>query len=210
MDSSCRNKVRKALKHGFTGEVRSATVQDLTQHSDFRRLYEQTMQRRGAPPLYFFEDRYYEELLKGVGSDLLLAEVRDTEGVVVSATLLMRHDERLHYHLAGSDPHGAGMGSNNLMLWTATQFAISQGLKLFHLGAGVGLRDSLFAFKRSFGGRELSYDVSGLIVDLEAYQEQVHVRAKEGEATPDALLESGYFPAYRADPTRQSQPRSST
>ena len=136
MEANCRNKARKALKNGYTGEVRQAD-QDLAPGGDFRRLYEKTMQRRDAAPLYFFSDNYYRELLDGLGSNLLIAEVRDRAGVVASSTLLMRHGQRLHYHLAGSNVDDARMGSNNLMLWTATQFAIEQGLRQFHLGEGA-------------------------------------------------------------------------
>ena len=202
MESSCRNKTRKALKNGYTGEVRQAAGQDLTPDGDFRHVYERTMQRVAAAPLYFFSDSYYRELLDGLGSNLLIAEVRDPEGVVVSATLLMRHAQRLHYHLAGSDVDGARMGSNNLMLWTATQFAIAQGLRQFHLGAGVGVRDDLFKFKRSFGGRELEYDVSGLIIDDELYLAQVQNRAKACDITADTLSASNFFPAYRVGAPR--------
>ena len=198
MKGSCRTWTRKALKHGYTAEVRAAASQDLVPDGDFRRLYEQTMQRRSAAPLYFFGENYYRALLDGVGTDLFIAEVRNQAGNAVSSTLLMRHGHRLHYHLAGSNVADARMGSNNLMLWTATQFAIAHGLRQFHLGSGVGLRDDLFKFKRSFGGREVAYDISGLVVDDERYQAQVENRARACDTTADALLASNYFPAYRA------------
>ena len=204
MKSSCRSKIRKALRNGYTGEVRPATAPDLAPGGDFRRLYEFTMERRGADPLYFFGDNYYTALVNGLGSNLLLAEVRNPGGVVISSTLLMRHGQRLHYHLAGSALDDARMGSNNLMMWTATQFAIAQGLSQFHLGAGVAGRDGVFRFKSSFGGRELEYDVSGMIIDGERYQAHVQNRAKECDTTIGALLSSDFFPAYRAG-TRQTE-----
>lgn len=210
MKKSCRSRIRKALTMGYTGEVRPATLSDLLPGGDFRRLYEATMERRAAAPLYFFSDSYYAALLEGLGPDLVLADVRDGEGDVVSSTLLMRHGSRLHSHLTGSILDDARMGSNNLMTWSGIQFAIEQGLSQFHLGAGVAGRDSIFRFKSTFGGRELEYDVSGLVVDDGTYGELVRHRADECEVTVDALLESGFFPAYRAQPSRVGQPRSST
>jgi hypothetical protein len=202
MEGSCRNKIRKALKHGYTGDVRQAEGHDLASGGDFRRLYEQTMQRLDAAPQYSFSDSYYRELLGVLGLNLLIAEVRDHAGVVVSATLLMRHAQRLHYHLAGSNVDDAQMGSNNLMLWTATQFAVSRGIRQFHLGGGLGQqRDGLFRFKHSFGGRELQYDVSGLVIDRALYQAHTKNRAKECGITTDALSASNYFPAYRGGTT---------
>lgn len=95
------------------------------------------MQRRSATPQYYFSDDYYVELLAGLGSDLLLCEVRDHDAEVVSSCLLMRHAGFLHYHLAGSDPDGAVMGSNNLMMWTTAELAFDQGLGRLHLGGGA-------------------------------------------------------------------------
>jgi hypothetical protein len=196
--NACRNQIRKATKNGYTGDVRPASDQDLAPGGDFRRLYEQTMQRLDAAPLYTFSDDYYTELLDGLGSNLLITEVRDRVGKVASSMLIMSHASRLHGHLSGSNRDDAWMGSNNLMFWTATQFAISQGLRQFHLGGGVEPRDGLFRFKHTFGGRELVYSVSGLIIDNQQYQAHVERRAKECDTTTDALLTSDYFPAYRA------------
>jgi serine/alanine adding enzyme len=197
MESRCRNQTRKAMKNGYTGDVKQATGQDLAPGSDFRRLYEETMRRLSATSRYFFGDDYYKELLAGLGSNLLMAEVRNSAGVTVSSTLLMRHAQRLHYHLTGSNVDDARMGTNNLMLWTATQYAVAQGINQFHLGGGLEARDDLFRFKRKFGGRELEYRVSGLIIDEDLYRTRTENRARVCDLTPDALLASGYFPAYR-------------
>jgi hypothetical protein len=198
MAGTCRTRIRKALKNGYTGDVRQATEQDLLPLSDFRRLYEQTMRRIGADPLYLFGDDYYRKLLDGVGSNLFITEVRDQAGIVVSSTMLLRHEQRLHYHHTGSDVDHTRMGINNLMLWTATKFAIDQSLREFHLGGGVALRDSLFKFKHTFGGRELLYGVSGQIIDQKRYQSLTERRAKACDTTADTLMDTNYFPAYRA------------
>jgi CelD/BcsL family acetyltransferase involved in cellulose biosynthesis len=197
LDKHCRNKVRKALKSGYTGNLRRAAGEDVARGSDFRRLYEQTMQRVDAPSRYVFGDDYYQKLVAGLGSNLLVAEVRNGDGAVVASGLRMLHGDRLHAHLAGSNREDARMGTNNLMMWVATQFILDQGLRQFHLGGGVHPGDSISKFKRSFGGRELEFRVSGLIIDEEAYGAQVERRAKGLETTEESLLTSGYFPAYR-------------
>ena len=197
MESRCRNQTRKAIKNGYTGEVRQVTAQDFARHGNFRRLYEQTMTRHEATSQFFFGDDYYKQLLYGLGTNLFIADVGDPAGVVVSSTLLMRHGERLHYHLTGSNVSDARMGSNNLMIWTATKFVVAQGLRQFHLGGGLDPRDDLFRFKRKFGGRELDYRVSGLIIDEEAYRGRTEHRAKECNVTMETLADSNFFPAYR-------------
>jgi serine/alanine adding enzyme len=196
--STCRTRIRKALKNGYTAEVRKASCQDLAAGGDFRRLYEGTMQRLDAASVYFFSDDYYWQLREGLGTNLLIAEVRDREGVPVSSALLMRHGHLLHYHLTGSSVDDSRMGTNNLMLWRAIQFTADQGIAQFHLGGGKGQRDSLFRFKSTFGGRELGYGISGLIIDHELYQDHVESRAKECDTTSETLLTSHFFPAYRS------------
>jgi hypothetical protein len=161
MEGNCRTKVRKAEKNGYTARVRQAERRDLAQGGDFRGLYDETMRRLDAAPQYFFSDHYYHELFEGVGPNLFLAEVLDSDGVVVSADLLMRHDPFLHGHLSGSKRDDARMGSNNPMIWMATQFAIDQSLRQLHLGSCVTPTDTLFTFKGSFGGRNLTYGLSG-------------------------------------------------
>jgi hypothetical protein len=197
MAGTCRTATRKALKNGYTGDVRQATYQDLAPDGDFRRLYEQAMRRLDAAPQYFFNDDYYRQLLDGLGSNLIISEVRNQVGCVASSGLLMRHAQRLHGHLGASNLDDARMGANNLLTWVEMQFAIDQGIRQYHLGGGIGPRDSLFKFKRSFGGRQLEYRVSGLIINPALYDAQTKNRATECETTAEALLASNYFPAYR-------------
>lgn len=198
LKSSCRSRIRKALKNGYTGDVRPAEGQDLAPGGDFRRLYDQTMQRLDAAPLYFFTDDYYTELLDGLGRNLLIAEVRDQAGDAVSAALLMRQGERLHYHLAGSTVDGALMGSNNLMMWTAIQFAFEQDLRQFHLGGGLDDSDGLARFKRSFGGEALDFHTGRAVIDAAAFSRLTQARADQLGTTVVALEETGFFPPFRA------------
>jgi hypothetical protein len=198
MIGRCRTAVRKALKNGYSGQVRQATDQDLRPGSDFRRLYEETMQRLDAAPGHYFSDAYYLELLEGLGPNLLVAEVQNQSGVVVSSTLVLRHAQRLHYYLTGSNRDDARMGANNLLIWTVAQYAIDQGLTQFHIGGGNSPDDSLLNFKRSFGGRELEYEVAGQIIDPDRYAAQTRQRAKQCHVSAETLLTASFFPAYRA------------
>jgi hypothetical protein len=196
--SSCRSRIRKARKNGYVGEVREAQAEDLKPGGAFRRLYEETMTRRAAATHYFFGDDYYAGLLDGLDTDLFLAEVQGQDGSAVSSCLLMRHGQRLHYHLAGSSTDGAQMGSNNLMLWTATEFAWEQGLTAFHLGGGRADHDGLARFKSTFGGETRDFYTGRAVIDADAYSRLTAERADKLGTTVAALQESDYFPAFRA------------
>lgn len=193
-----RTAVRKARKVGLRSSVRPATSDDLRAGSAFRTLYEQTMSRRAASLDYLFSDRYFDTLHTGLGSDLLIVQVDAPDGRMGAAALLMRHGSRLHYHLSASEPAAARDGANNLLLWAAIGFAHETGLRDFHLGGGVRGRDSLYEFKRSFGGTDLEYSMTGVILNQDLYDRKsaealgVISHTRRQNAVPQ------YFPAYRA------------
>ncbi|MCW2548513.1 MAG: family N-acetyltransferase [Mycobacterium sp.] len=110
----------------------------------------------------------------------------------------MRHAGFLHYHLAGSDPDGAVMGSNNLMMWTAAELAFDQGLGRLHLGGGRAESDGLARFKSTFGAETRDFHVGRAIIDSEAYSRLTRARTDQLGTTCDALENADYFPAFRA------------
>jgi len=195
MEGRSRTAVRKALRSGLTADLREATIDDLAPGAPFRRLYSETMARLGAADNYQFSDLYFEELMGGMSERLLLATVTDALGTVGAAALFMRHAARLHYHLSGSTPDAARLGANNLMLWHAIE---SAGAEIVHLGGGVSPRDHLYRFKRSFGGAELNYRVTGYVLDHGTYTDLLERRANELSIPTHILLQTRHFPPYRA------------
>lgn len=197
MEGRSRTAIRKARGLGYTATVRPAGAADLHGGSSFRILYEQTMRRVGSTAGYLFDDAYYAKLLDGLGPSLLLAEVVGEAGGVGAAALILRHRDRVHYHLAGSDPEAARHGANNLLLWTVLNWAAGTGARLVHLGGGLRAEDNLFKFKRSFGGRRTRFRTGAVVVDQRAYDKLVEHRAVLCGRSPGELVDTGYFPAYR-------------
>jgi serine/alanine adding enzyme len=89
MAGSCRTWIRRADKSGTTVTLAPATRNELASASDFRRLYEGTMDKVDARDYYFFGDSYYEALLAGLGEDLLVGTARDPEGQALVAALFI-------------------------------------------------------------------------------------------------------------------------
>lgn len=197
MEGRSRTAIRKARSLGCTATVRPARATDLHGGSSFRVLYEQTMRRVGSKAGYLFGDTYYVKLLDGLGPSLLIAEVFSEAGGVCAAALVLRHRDRVHYHLAGSDLGAAGRGANNLLLWTVLRWAAGSGARLVHLGGGLRADDNLFKFKRSFGGRRTPFRTGAVVVDKGAYDKLVERRAAACGRSPGELVGTGYFPAYR-------------
>jgi serine/alanine adding enzyme len=197
MEGRSRTSIRKAGRSEFCSEVRSATAEDLAPGSDFRNLYEAAMGRRAAAERYLFNDAYYNALRHALGSELLIGKTTDSVGRLVAAALFMRHAGLLHYHLAGSEPEAGRAGATNQLMWRAIEWASEHGVSRFHLGGGVSNRDSLFKFKRSFGGTVLSFDAFGVVLDEAGYRTAVESRAAKLSTPVSVLLESNYFPRFR-------------
>lgn len=198
MEGRSRTAIRKARNAGLSATVRPAAPVDLAAGAPFRRLYEATMIRLESQPWYLFPDVYYQALAGGLGKALHLAEVRDTGGAVVACALVLRHRDRAHYHLAGSDLSAGRVGANNLLVWTILAWAAEHGCHLVHLGGGLRPDDGLFRFKRSFGGFRTQFWTGSVVVDPERYAALVDVRARQLGVSTHDLLSTGFFPAYRA------------
>ncbi|GHJ55458.1 hypothetical protein Nm8I071_47650 [Nonomuraea sp. TT08I-71] len=198
MQGRSRTAVRKAWATGMDATIRPAGPDDVAPGSPFRRRYEETMSRLGSAPGYFFPDAYYRELVDGLGKKLHIAEVRRPDGEVAAAALVLRHRDRAHYHLAGSEPESARQGANNLLVWTILEWAAESGCATVHLGGGVRADDGLFQFKRSFGGERTAFRTGTVIIDPGRYDLLVRRHAAATGRTTAEISRSGFFPAYRS------------
>lgn len=194
---SCRRAIRKAEECGLVGGVRPVAGEDLAPGSPFRRLYESTMHRVSSDPKYIFEDDYYSKLLAGAGSALQIAEVRRPDGDVVASALLLTHADRVHYHLGGSAPEALAMRCNNLLIWSFIKWADESGKRLVHLGGGLSTGDSLFRFKKTFGGTLGQFWTASVVVCPDRYSELVERHAANLSVAVEDLEASNFFPAYR-------------
>ena len=158
----------------------------------FRRVYNGTMERLGAGAFYLFPPEYYAALVAGLGDRFAVALARRRDDVVGGALFLA--DRRFaHYHLSGTTDAGRELKAGTLLVHAGAEWAASRGSELLHLGGGTSGADSLFAFKKSFGGDTYTYSFASLVAEPERYEELVARRSREPESP-----RSGFFPAYRA------------
>jgi serine/alanine adding enzyme len=159
---------------------------------EFRRVYDGTMQRLGAGEFYVFPPQYYRALADGLGGRLAVAlAVRRDE--VVGGALFLADRRFAHYHLSGATDAGRELKAGTLLVHAGAEWAAERGCELLHLGGGTSGADSLFAFKKSFGGETYTYSFATLIADADRYDTLVARRGREGDPP-----RPGFFPAYRA------------
>ena len=111
---------------------------------------------------------------------------------IIAASILLRANERLNYHLSGSRQEYQNLAPTNLLLYEAALWGCANGCKTLHLGGGVGAgEDSLYAFKKTFyRGEPCRYQIGKRIFLSDAYEKLIAMRTN--------LPESGFFPRYRA------------
>jgi hypothetical protein len=164
--------------------------EDALEH--FRTVYDGTMQRVGAGEFYLFPPEYYRALADGLGDRLGVA-LALLDGEPVGGALFLAGHRFAHYHLSGTTAAGRELKAGTLLVHAGAEWARGHGCELLHLGGGTGGADSLFAFKKSFGGETYTYAFATLVADRDRYDALAARRAEEPEPPrPD------FFPAYRA------------
>lgn len=141
LDSTCRNRIRKARREGLTVE----DTPDPAVADEFYDQYFALMQRKGLVPPYPRETaRLLVRHLRD--AELLFAlRVRDAAGRVI-ATGLFPHDDRSVYFWGGASWHDSrDLCPNDLLHWELMRLAASRGLRRYNM-CGDG------PFKKKFGG----------------------------------------------------------
>jgi hypothetical protein len=179
-----REQIRRNERRGW--EIRYATgPEDMESLVAFKHAYDQTMARTGAADRYLYPREYFETLLKGDGSYLLVA-ARD--GARLAGALAVLSDGYLHYYLGGTADDALGDSPMKNLFAGMIELGVELGVPV-SLGGGLTPGDSLDDFKRGFANGEAPFHTHEVISDLPAYDEL---------ATRSGPGREGFFPAYRS------------
>jgi len=191
--STHRNIINKCKRLGMT--ARFVPYQDYL--DQFISIYNETMDRIGAKPLYYFDAEYYAGL-RTLGDRIHLCIV-EWENKIISGSLFTEVCGIVQYHLSGTRNEFLKHCPNRLLLDFARNWAKDRGNQILHLGGGLGgAKDSLYEFKAGFSKQRHEFATLRWIINPEKYQHLVQLRAKSLNTQPETLLESPFFPAYRA------------
>jgi carbamoyl-phosphate synthase large subunit len=177
---------------------------------EFAGIYYETMRRVGAAPRYFFKRDYFTQLDELRGSLVHLFTCL-LEGEVVAAGLFFACEGIVQYHLGATRTGYEALGPMKLVLDTARLWASRHGMKILHLGGGVGAQeDSLFRFKTGFSRRRHPYATWRWLIDEERYDRMNKAKADWNAKNGVGFISTEYFPLYRGDtepPRSQSAAR---
>jgi hypothetical protein len=179
-----RKNVGKARRSGLRVEVDETGAR----LDDFVRLYEHTLDRRGASARYRFPRAFFERIRDRLAGQFVHAHVLDGERVVSSELALLSATSAYSF-LGGTDAAAFELRPNDLLKVELMLWAREAGKRRFVLGGGQQPDDGIFRYKRSFAPHGLvPFEVGMRIFDADRYAELSRGR------------ETTFFPAYRSVP----------
>jgi hypothetical protein len=188
--SKCRNMIRKAINNGIVIDF------DFTGNSinEFHRLYTLTMQKNNAKNYYFFDEKFFQEMMIYFKNHIfILNAIYKNE--IIGTAMFMYYDRFMHYHFSATNPLYYKLACNNLILSTAAKWGKQNGITLFHLGGGYSTdyNDSLLIFKKSFSKKGLcDFWIGKRIHNYETYQKLVELTSQY-----QTTENQSFFPLYR-------------
>lgn len=183
-NAKVRNSVKRANK--------KVQIQESENIDKFIELYNTTMEKNDATDFYFFEKKYYINLLKN--NQIRLYEVL-YQGKAIAMGFFMFSSDIAHYHLSANSDISYKLNSNYALLDTMFHKAQELDIKYFLLGGGTTIRedDPLLKFKTKFSSKLKPFYISGKIYNKEVYTK--YNKIWEEQANEDIK----YFLKYRLE-----------
>ena len=192
MRQSHREMIRRRQKQGFA--ARFVPLADVLE--EFLVIYRQTMDRVQAQRMYYFDREYFAELAQ---MEQVHCCVVESGSQAVAACLFFEVNGVIQYHLGGTLDEFYSKSPFNMTIYEGAIWAKRRGNRWLHLGGGLGgSNDTLLQFKAGFSPLRRHFHVARLLLDEPKYRQLVELRASALGSRPEALLDSTFFPAYRA------------
>ncbi len=191
---TARGNVGQAERAGVTIEI------DLTGRrlEEFLHVYNSTMNRLEALPMYYFPRPFFERLLKELPDQVLFVHALYAQRVV-STELLLISGSHLYSFLGGTVEEGLPLRANPYLRHSVNLWGRAQNKHHVVLGGAYGSDDSLLRYKQRFAPNGImQFCVGSRIFDSHAYHALIEKRAAWERAQAHQWAPpAGFFPAYR-------------
>ena len=184
---SCRKNVRQAINRGISYKV----TQNPDSIGSFKEIYYSTMDRNNATDYYYFDDEYFNDILKYYRQNVVLVEAI-YEDKVIAVGLYFLYKDVIHIHLSGTLNEYLFLSPAYVLRYAITMWGIENGYKLIHHGGGRSNseEDSLYTFKRNFARiHDANFYIGKKIWNKEIYNKLCENKNID--------TEEKFFPAYR-------------
>lgn len=182
---------QKSIQKALNAGVKYRLIQNPESLENFKEIYERTMNRKEAEAVYYFDDAYFNQLLRDLGDHVLIVEVV-YEGQIIGMSLNFVYGKMMHIHLSGMLFEYRHLSPAFVMRYALALWGKENGIDLIHEGGGKGksLDDPLYLLKKQFGkNTDFNYYVSRKIWDPQIYKMLCDAQGVE----ESSLI----FPAYR-------------
>ena len=160
-------------------------------------LYYENMRRVKANKAYFFDKKYFLDLINSSDfeTEVLLAISRKT-GDVAGGAMFIKKNKIIQYHLSGTSERYLDLNPIKLLIDEMRIRGKQENYSYLNLGGGVGAKeDSLFYFKSGFSKYTLPFKVWKYVVNPTIYEDLVQQR-NDIRYCEETLR---YFPRYRVN-----------
>lgn len=187
-----RSSLSKALRSG----IDFFCSKNKEEIETFYYLYLRTMKRNEADKMYFFSKSFFENIFLLLHNNVELFYVCYKDKIIAAAIFIFK-GSFCHYYLGGSDIEFQSIRPNNLLFYKAMLWAKERGFKIFNLGGGNKLNDSLFRFKSSFSKARTDFYTYSRVHNAHIYRLLCEAKNKSKVHCDKDMIKSDYFPVYR-------------
>ena len=184
----CRKEIRRALNRGVKYRIkRSPDNLDV-----FKELYYKTMDRNRANDYYYFDDKYFDNILLNFRDELLITELIFDDKVIESEMYFVS-DRLIHAHLLGNLDEYLHLSAGVLLEYATVLWGKENGYDYLHHGGGRtnDENDPLFKYKKKFGkNTEFDFYIGKKVWNEDVYKKLIEV----SKVDPNV----DFFPAYRS------------
>ena len=183
-----RKEIKKILNNPDIHYEIDENPQDLT---DFIKIYYSTMDRNGANKYYYFDNEYFQKLLRSLPKNLITCKVFH-KNQLISMGIYFRYNKFLHAHLSGTLSEYLEFSPSYLLKYAMAIYGHEKGFDVIHYGGGSSPspENGLYKFKKDFGNKtEFDFYIAKKIWNEKKYKEICELTHSD--------INSAFFPAYR-------------
>ncbi|MGO4692878.1 GNAT family N-acetyltransferase [Paenibacillus sp. 2TAB26] len=181
-------RVRTAIRKAQKSNLKITFSKSRTYIQQFIDMYTELMIKKKSTEDYFFNDKYFVQLLQNELVYLVSAE--NEMGQVIGASIFFASGQIAEYHLSASNEEGRKKNVANLLIYEFAEYAKRCNIQALYLGGGTDSSDEnpLLFFKRGFSKKELPFQIGSYEHNHRIYDELKSVYLKENPQKKQFIL----------------------
>ncbi|OKP90592.1 hypothetical protein A3842_03200 [Paenibacillus sp. P3E] len=164
-------RVRTAIRKAQKDKVSISMQKSKVNVQMFLEMYISLMTEKNADGTYYFNSKYFIELLEKDAVHLLSAE--NESGEVIGAAIFFINGDIAEYHLSASNTEGREKNVTNLLIYEFAEYAKKLNVQSLYLGGGTdgSSSNSLLFFKKGFSKQEATFFIGNYKHSEAIYEE---------------------------------------